>query len=202
MNTTIVRSRRALALVAAVVLVVVVVVVLRQVRGDDEGATAAVPYDDPQSGGLITLCSEDGEAVTGGSVEDTPFVDVAIGDTGLPSGTDPAGAVGTLFAYQPRVGVEPSEFSGTPLTAAGTLDDPVHPAVAVTEDVWSVGDFVTAFPADDDGYVQLRLVLGTPQAGTLTEEPYDTADLRVDGDHWELVHGGDASCAGATDLVP
>ena len=64
----------------------------------------------------------------------------------------------------------------------------------VTGDVSSVADFVTAFPATYDGYVQLRLYLGTPTAGTLTENPYDTADLRVDGDRWALVRGGSSSC--------
>ena len=45
--------------------------------------------------------------------------------------------------------------------------------------------------------MQLRLYLGTPEAGTLSDQPYDTADLRVDGDRWELVRGGTASCADA-----
>ena len=52
-----------------------------------------------------------------------------------------------------------------------------------------------------DGYVQLRLYLGTPEAGTLSDQPYDTADLRVDGDRWELVRGGTASCADAASAV-
>ena len=125
------------------------------------------------------------------------------GETALPSDLDPTGAVATLFAYQPREGVAASEFSGTPLTAAGGFADPDRPAARVTEDAWSIGDFVTAFPADYDGYVQLRLYLGTPEAGTLSDQPYDTADLRVDGDRWELVRGGTASCADAESaLVP
>jgi len=190
------RARTLVALVAGVV--ILAVVVLWRVDGQDR----TVPYDDPQSAGLLTLCSEDGKAVTEGSVDDLPFADVALGETALPSELDPTGSVATLFAYQPREGVAASEFSGTPLTAAGELTDPEHPAVRVTEDVWTLADFVTAFPADHDGYVQLRLVLGTPEAGTLSESPYDTADLRVDGDRWELVRGGSASCAGAGELAP
>jgi len=190
------RGRTFVALAAGVV--ILAVVVLWRVTGQD----LTVPYDDPQSAGLLTLCSEDGKAVTEGKVSDRPFADVVLGETALPSELDPAGAVATLFAYQPREGVAPSEFSGTPLTAAGELVDPEQPAVVVTEDVWTVADFVTAFPADLDGYVQLRLILGTPGAGTLTENPYDTADLRVDGDRWELVRGGSASCADAAGLTP
>jgi hypothetical protein len=180
------------------VLVIVAAVVLWRSHGKDE----KVPYDDPQAAGLLTLCSADGKAVTGGKVGVHPFVGAVLGRTGVPSGVDPKGAVATLFAYQPRIGVEVSEFSGTPITAAGALTDPARPAVAVTKDAWSVGDFVTAFPATDDGYVQLRLYLGTADAGTLTENPYDTADLRVDGDSWALVRGGSASCAGTSALLP
>ena len=201
-TTTDVRPTKARvpALVAGLVLVALVVaVVLWRINGQER----TVPYDDPQSAGLLTLCSEDGKAVTEGTVDDRPFADVVLGETTLPAEMDPAGVVATLFAYQPRKGIEAGEFSGGPLTAAGEFADPAQPAVRVTGDSWSVGDFVTAFPATDDGYVQLRLYLGTPGAGTLSENPYDTADLRVDGDRWELVRGGTASCAEAgSALVP
>lgn len=163
--------------------------------GDTHQVSHVVPYDDPQSVGLLTLCSADGTPLTGGSVDDRPFAAAVLGDSALPAEVDPAGAVATLFAYQPREGVGTEEFSGVALTAATVLADPDRPAVPVTPDSWSVGDFVTAYPATWDGFVQLRLYLGTPQAGTLSDRPYDTADLRVDGDRWELVRGGSASCA-------
>lgn len=165
------------------------------------GGERTVPYEDAQSAGLLTLCSADGKSVTEGKVSDRPFADLVVGASGLPAVYDADGAVATLFAYQPRQGIATNEFSGVPLTAANALVDPEQPAVAVTEDVWSVADFTSAFPATFDGYVQLRLVLGTPAAGTLTEDPYDTADLRVDGDSWELVRGGTASCSDAIALV-
>jgi hypothetical protein len=187
---------RLLAIALAVGVVVVSVVVVLRVTGE-----RTVPYEDAQSAGLLTLCSADGEAVTEGAVDDRPFAAFAVGETGLPPEYDSEGTVATLFAYQPRQGIDAGEFSGVPLTAAGLVADPGEPAVAVTEDVWTVSDFTTAFPATFDGYVQLRLILGTPGGGTLTENPYDTADLRVDGDSWELVRGGNASCAEAADLV-
>ncbi|WP_134741379.1 hypothetical protein [Nocardioides sp. 503] len=193
------RSTRTRVVAAVALVAVVGAVAYWRLAGQD----LVVPYDDPQSAGSLTLCSADGEAVTEGRVDDTPFAGVVLGETALPGELDPAGAVATLFAYQPREGVDPREFSGSPLTAAHVLADPDRPAVGVTEDVWSVADFVSAFPATYDGYVQLRLYLGTPEAGTLQEDPYDTADLRVDGDRWELVRGGDASCADADPaLVP
>jgi hypothetical protein len=195
------RLGQVVTVVAAAALLVVGVLVWRAQGEDDSHDVAArtAPYDDPRSAGLLTLCSADGEPVTGGSLDDRPFADVVVGETGLPEGLDPAGAVATLFAYQPREGVGVEEFSGTAITAAGVLADPTRPDARVTEDAWSIGDFVTAFPAAWDGHVQLRLYLGTPEAGTLSAEPYDTADLRVDGDRWELVRGGSASCAGLDD---
>jgi hypothetical protein len=192
------RGRLGVAAVLVTVLVVAVLVVLWRAHGKDE----KVPYDDPKAAGLLTLCSKDGKAVTSGKVTDRPFAEVVLGETGLPSGAHPAGAVATLFAYQPRVGVEPSEFSGAPMTASTAFTDTQRPGADVTADDWSVGDFVTAYPATDDGYVQLRLILGTAQDGTLSENSYDTADLRVDGHSWSLVRGGHASCTGAKALVP
>ena len=188
-------------LVPALVLAIAIVAALvywRTSANADAGPSGAAPYDDPQSAGAITLCSADGKAATEGSVDDRPFAAVALGATGLPSDLDPTGAVATLFAYQPREGVSASEFSGTAISAAGVQADAAHPAFVVPEDAWSIGDFVTAYPADFDGYVQLRLYLGTPAAGTLSDQPYDTADLRVDGDRWELVGAGSASCTAAT----
>jgi hypothetical protein len=191
------RSRRISPAVLGLVLVLVLVTAAVAWRalgtGDDTGPTAA-PYDDPQAVGSLTLCSADGTPVTGGGVDDRPFATAVVGETGLPDGLDPAGAVVTLFGYQPREGVAAEEFSGVPLTAAHPLADPDRPAVPVTDDVYSVGDFVAGYPASFDGFVQLRLYLGTPEVGTLTDRPYDTADLRVVGDRWELVGGGTASC--------
>lgn len=203
MTITLTPLRAALAVLVVGAVIVAAVLLWPgqdQEEKQDRAATAA-PYDDPQAGGSLTLCSEDGEAVTEGSAEDRPFADVVVGETALPSQLDPEGAVATLYAYQPRAGVGTDEFSGVAITAAGALVDPERPAARVTQDSWSVDDFVTAFPATYDGYVQLRLYLGTPEAGTLSTTPYDTADLRVDDGRWELVRGGDASCADAPTLV-
>lgn len=199
MVSTLRLGRAATVVVATALLVVGVLVWRAQGEDDTHDVTArTTPYDDPRTAGLLTLCSDDGQTVTGGSLDDRPFADVVLGETGLPEGLDPTGAVATLFAYQPREGVGIEEFSGTAITAAGVLADPARPGARVTADAWSVGDFVAAFPASWDGHVQLRLYLGTPEAGTLSAGPYDTADLRVDGDRWELVRGGDASCTDTT----
>ena len=150
-TTTTPRTTRTRLLALALAVGVVVAAVVVYLRLTDE---RTVPYEDAQSAGLLTLCSADGDAVTEGTVDDRPFADFVVGETGLPSELDPEGAVATLFAYQPRQGIDAGEFSGVPLTAAGVLADPDEPAAVVTEDVWSVSDFTVAFPATFDGYVQ------------------------------------------------
>lgn len=186
------RARLGLGLLV-VVLVAVGVLVWRL------GASPEAPYADPASTGGLTLCSADGKPVTGGRLADRPFADVVVGES-APAGADREGAVATLFAYQPREGVSPAEYSGSPITAATPYADPSRPATDVTAQAWSIKDFVTAFPAGFDGYVQLRLVLGSPARGTVTDH-YDTADIKVDGDSWELVRGGHASCRNAAHAV-
>ena len=107
-TTTTPRSvRKRVLVLLAVGVVVVAAVVAWRVLGQER----TVPYEDPQSAGLITLCSADGKAVTEGSVKDTPFADLTVGETGLPSEIDPEGTVATLFAYQPRQGIAAGEFS-------------------------------------------------------------------------------------------
>ncbi|HWI43041.1 MAG TPA: hypothetical protein VNS81_05440 [Nocardioides sp.] len=184
------RTRVAVAALGAAAAVLAGVAGWRLVAGEEQA-----PYDDAASTGGLTLCSH-GKPVTEGRTSERPFADVVVGETPLPAGTDPAGAVATLFAYQPREGIAASEFSGSPLTAAARLVSPSRPAARVSTDSWTIGDFVTAFPARFDGYVQLRLLGGTAELGTLTKA-YDTADIRVEGDRWHLVRGGHASCKGA-----
>ncbi|XBB68628.1 hypothetical protein ABFU82_04740 [Nocardioides sp. WV_118_6] len=193
---TLPRSRARLGLgVLAVALAVVAGVLVWRLTAQPEA-----PYADPASTGALTLCSARGEAVSGGKTADRPFAGFVLGESALPDGADPTGAVATLYAYQPREGVSPAEFSGTTITAATPYADPARPAAVVTDQAWSLGDFVTAFPAGFDGYVQLRLVLGTPALGTVPDH-YDTADIKVDGDTWELVRGGHASCRDAAEAV-
>lgn len=173
--------------------VIVAGLVLR--GGDDE----APPYEDPRSTGLLTLCARDGRPVTEGKVGDQPFAAVVLGATAAPAGYDGEGRVAVLYAHQPRQGVDPAEFSGQQLIAPTAYAD--APAAALGEGSTTLADFVAAFPATADGYVQLRLVLSSPESGALTTQ-YDTADLRVDGDTWHLVRGGTASCADAAAAAP
>jgi hypothetical protein len=185
---------RALVVATALAAVLVVALVWRPWTG----RAATAPYDDRGAHGRLTLCDSDGDVVTGGEV-DEPIAAFALGTTS-PDGYDVPGAVATLFAYQPREGVLPEEFSGTPLTAAATLADPGRPAARVTGESTTLESFTAAFPAGWDGHVQLRLLVGAPGVGTDIAS-YDTADVRIDGSRWVLVDGGHASCDGAAAAV-
>lgn len=192
--------RRLLVLGSALVVVVVAVVLVLVLR---DGGTETVPYEDPQAVGRITLCDADGNRVESGKTSDRPIAEYVLGETPVGSRYPTEGATATLFAYQPRPGIEPREFSGYTISAAAPYADPELPATRVTDDAWSLGDFTTAFPADLEGFVQLRLYLAVPGAGVLTSEPYDALDLKVDGDEWHVISGGSASCSQASSaLVP
>jgi len=192
--------RRPVATYGAVVLVAALAVIgagfgiVAIARGTD------VPYSDPAVSGALTLCSAKGKAVTEGSTK-KPLAAVVLGESELPAQYAVEGAVGSLFAYQPRDGVDAQEFGGLQLTGSSVLADPAEQTgVRVTKDATTVGQFVVAFPANLDGFVQLRLYVSAPGAGTLSSQ-YDAADLQVDGDHWELVQGGSADCSKASSAL-
>jgi len=194
------RARRvprwALALIAAAVVVVVAVTVAWTVTRED-----VVPYNDPQSSGLLTLCDESGNQVTKGSVDDTPFAPIVLGSTPVDDKVAKDAVVNaTLYGYQPRESVDPLEYSGSPIGGPVPFVNHDRPATRVVEDAWSISNFVEVFPAKYDGYVQLRLITSTTGIGAFTDT-YDTADIKVDGDSWHVVRGGNASCSGAADLL-
>lgn len=156
---------------------------------DDEA-----PYTDPAATGTLTFCNADGREVTEGSTKDAPFADLAVGSTAVgEQGTSVATA--TLFAYQPREGVSPEEFSGGLLTKATDIADPTHPFARISDRSTTLSDFTLAYPAKWDGYVQLRLIVNVPGAPARTD--YDAADVRIDGTTWRLVNGGGGDCSAA-----
>lgn len=183
------RPKRGLVIAGSLAVVAAAVVAAVQFAGDDP------PYDDPASTGLLTLCDARGHARTEGRI-DEQLASVVLGSTTAPRLYDTRGAVGSLFAFQPREGVEPDEFSGLQLTGSARFASPKLPAARVLKTSTTIGDFAIAFPAKVDGFVQLRLLLSAPGAGTLTSH-YDTADLQITGDTWHVVRGGKADCSQA-----
>ena len=157
-------------------------------------SAAGVPYHDPSASGALTLCDQRAQPITKGSL-DAPFAMTAVSSLAAPNGYGVPGGTATLFAYQPRQGVPPSEWSGDSLTASSRYTDPSHPAAKLTPADPPLRAFVNAYPPRWGGFVEFRLYLGAPDQPPLTES-YAAADIQIVGDTWQLVRGG-ASCAGA-----
>lgn len=148
-----------------------------------------LPYTDPSSVGSLTLCGKDGSPLTTGNVNDRPFAWRAVAGTAAPAPYNAAGRTATLFAYQPREGVDPGQWSGDMLTASAKYSNADRPMAQATRADISLADFLDGYPAQWDGLVQLRIYLGAPNTPTLTSS-YTSADIKVDGDQWQLVQGG------------
>jgi hypothetical protein len=161
------------------------------VRG---GGSDKAPSHDAASTGRLTLCDRSGQRVRSGSVTAKPVIWRAVGATKAGSLYDVAGRTATLYAYQPRAGVDPTQWSGQELTAAARYQTDHGIAQATRADV-ALKSFLTAFPAQDHGFVQLRLYLGAPNQPQSTEH-YDSVDLKVSGSSWKAVDPGQGSCAG------
>lgn len=181
------RRTRLLAL-GAVAVVIAAAMVWLTTRGSD-----AAPYEDASSTGTLTLCNADGKAVTEGSTKAVPFVARVVGSSAATGPYAADGRTATLFAQQPREGTEATEWSGQQLTAAARYTDATHPMGQATVKDTSLADFLVAFPPRWKGFVQLRLVLASPEAGL--SGTYDSLDLKVDGSHWKVVgRPGTSSC--------
>jgi hypothetical protein len=180
--------RRWVLLAGAAVLVIVVAGGLVLLLGSSQDKA---PYADAASTGTITLCNAAGKPVTSGSTTQAPFAVRAVGATATKAGTQSGKAV--LYAYQPRQGASAEEWSGQQLTAPAAYTDNAHPMAAGTTKDIALKSFLTAFPAQWKGFVQLRLYLSST-AGAQTQA-YDTADLKISGGTWKLVGtAGKASC--------
>jgi hypothetical protein len=156
-------------------------------------ADTTVPYTDDRAVGQLTLCDRSGRPVTSGSTTDKPFVWSAVSDTAGRPGYTAAGRSATLFGFQPRENVDPSQWSGTQLTASARYSNPTYPKAQATERDLTLRDLLGTYPARWDGLFQLRVYLGAPGL-PVDSVHYATADIRVTGDRWALMRGGDAPC--------
>ncbi|MBV9412682.1 MAG: hypothetical protein JO148_13885, partial [Acidimicrobiia bacterium] len=156
-------------------------------------AAAGLPYSDPNANGLLTFCDQSAKPMDHGSIS-VPAAWTAVSAAPAPAGYGVAGGTATLFAYQPRQGVAPSEWSGDSLSASSRYTDPAHPAAKVTSADPPLREFVNAYPPRWAGLVELRLYLGAPDQPPLTNK-YAAADIQITGDTWRLVRGG-SDCSG------
>jgi MYXO-CTERM domain-containing protein len=164
--------------------------------GGAAGAQASTrPYPDVDVIGGITLCAQNGAQLTSGSIATKPFVWRAVGSTAAPAGYQ-AGGTATLYAFQPRRGVDPGDWSGEQLTASARYSSVAHPTAAATYADYPLRTFLGDYPAGWNGYVQLRLYLSAPGQSPASAS-YDAADIQVSGGTWRLLDGGPADCAAA-----
>ena len=70
---------------------------------------SGVPYVDANAVGTIGLCDQHDQPLTQGDVDTRPFVWKAVAETPAPAPYNGPGATATLYAYQPRKGVDPGE---------------------------------------------------------------------------------------------
>lgn len=160
-----------------------------------EPATAAanLPYSDPKAKGYIAFCDSHGQSVSGGNIKDLPFVATAISSEPAPAGYAVKNGKATLYAYQPRQGVDPGDWSSQPLSGSSIYSNAKHPMASVTTADKPLEQILQAYPAKWDGLLQLRMFYSAPNMQPYTIQ-YPATSIKVTGDTWRLVDGGTLPC--------
>jgi hypothetical protein len=155
------------------------------------------PYSDQNAVGYLGLCNQANRQITSGSVSTKPFawrIVSSIPATGAYAG---ASRTATVYAYQPRQGLLPSEWSGEAMTAGSMYSNPSAPMAAATTADYSLQQFLLDFPATWNGFVQLRMYLGAADTPELSAQ-YPALSIQVVGSTWHAVGGGSVSCTSGT----
>lgn len=153
---------------------------------------AEVPYTDPAATGGITLCDAQGRPKTSGRL-DEPLAATVVGGSPAVAPYDGNGRSAALYAYQPRRGLDPGEWSGMGMTALSRYTNPKHPMVEILPRDYTMRGFVLAYTPQWDGLVQLRIYLRVPNESVETSS-YAATNLKVTGGSWQQV-GPDAGAA-------
>ncbi len=148
------RRRTPLVLGGVLVLIAAVIGIVLLGRSHE---LAKAPWSDAASTGLITLCDQTGQPVKSGSLTAKPLIWRAVGATAASDAYAAQGSSATLYAYQPRQGVAPAQWSGQMLTAPSQYSNAAHPIAAATAKDIDLKDFLTAYPAGWKGTVQLQV---------------------------------------------
>jgi hypothetical protein len=70
---------------------------------------------------------------------------------------------------------------------------------AATENDYSLGEFISDFPATWNGFVQLRMYLGAANAPQYSQS-YPALNLQVVGNTWHTVGGASVDCSSGTSI--
>lgn len=156
-----------------------------------------MPYTDPNAVGTIGLCDQAGQQVTSGSIDTTPFAWRAVSSQSAPAPYDNAGRTATLYVFQPIQGLPPGVWSGVQLTASSRYTNLADPMAAATDRDDSLEDAIAQYPPNWDGFLELRIYLGTTN-----DQPYSlhypALDIQVSGGTWQAVGGGPVNCSSGT----
>ncbi|HEY0869635.1 MAG TPA: hypothetical protein VGD55_04505, partial [Acidothermaceae bacterium] len=152
----------------------------------------SLPYSDTSAQGGIGLCDKNGINITHGSVYDKPFVWRAMGATPAPASVRGSGRNATLYAYQPRKGVDPAEWSGEQLTANAAYSDPNIPIAQATDRDIALSDYLNDYPPQWNRLIELRIFYGAT-SGDISAT-YPVANIQVTGTNWTLVSGAKVDC--------
>ncbi|MGI8667279.1 MAG: hypothetical protein ACR2N4_14840 [Jatrophihabitans sp.] len=160
-------------------------------------SAAGVPYHDPAAAGRIGLCDRAGHPVTGGSINDRPFVWRVVSSVAAPPDYQGTGRKASLLSYQPRPGVSPDQWSGDQLTATSDYSNPAAPMSQATGQDFTLKEFLGEFTPMVDGLLQLRMYYGIPGRGTWNSS-YPSTDIRVTGTRWQVVDPVSLPCTNGT----
>ena len=161
------------------------------------GPATTAPYTDQNAVGTIGLCNQAGQQVTSGSTTAAPFAWLAVSTTPAPAPYDNDSRTAILNAYQPQNGLPPGEWSGAELTASSRYTNPQVPMAAATSGDDSLADFMDNYHPRWDGFLQLRMYLGTADQPQYSLH-YPALNIQVVGDTWYAVGGGTVNCTAGT----
>jgi hypothetical protein len=167
------------------------------VPGVASAAGTKAPYSDPGQVGYVGLCNEAGKQITSGSIYSVPFAWRAVSSVKARAPYNDDWRTAMLLAYQPQNGLTAGEWSGEELTASSRYTNVNHPMAAATKGDQSLEDFLEAYPAVWDGWVELRIYLDTANA-EVDSLTYPALDIKVTGDTWHAVGGGPVNCHSGT----
>jgi hypothetical protein len=160
-------------------------------------ASSAAPYADPDAAGSIGLCNQAGQQITSGSITTKPFAWRAVSTQPATAPYNSAGRTATLVAYQPQQGLPSGDWSGAQMTSSSRYTNPANPMAAATAADQSLQDIIEQYPPKWDGFLQLRIYLGTANEPGDTQS-YPALNVQVTGDIWQAVGGASVNCSSGT----
>jgi hypothetical protein len=157
-------------------------------------AAGSVPFTDPSAHGSIGLCTAAGKPLTSGSIYSRPFAPIAVSTTAAAAAYSGPGRKAILYAFQPRQGVAPSDWTGDEMSADSSYSNAAVPMVQSTEIDSTLADFMADYPPNWGGLLQLRMFAGHIGEGYNTDT-YAASVLKVSGSTWTLLNPPAVSCS-------